>query len=124
MPSGREERAAVRQVVARANLTCEKVGQLYREWAWRPAQVRWPAAIERLHGQIDAGLGWLEQQLADAHYVGDAPTHADVMAAITLSFVRFYAEPLELRPRTLLPRLSRLAARLESKEAFLAHPLE
>lgn len=123
MPAQREARANVKQVVARAGVACEKVGQLYREWALRPQHFRWSASIERMRGQIYAGVDWLDRQLAGEHYVGAHLTHADVMAAITLTFVRYYAELLELR-LSAYPGLSQLTRRLENLDAFLAYPLD
>lgn len=123
MPADKEARAHVRQVVARANATCEKVGQLYREWSLRPPGLRSMPTIERMHSQIAGGLNWLEHHLPGEHPGSDGMTHADVMSAITLTFVRFYAPSLGLEMAA-SPRLASLTAQLERHAAFVANPLE
>ncbi len=123
MPADTEARANAKQIVTRANVTCEKVGQLYREWSLRSADLRCLEIIERMRSQINGGLHWLEQSLIGDHYVGDALTHADIMSAITLTFVQFYASSLELNIAA-CPRLTRLTMQLEREKAFVANPLE
>ncbi len=116
-------RVRANQIVARSNVTCEKVGQLYRELPWRPESLRYTEAIDRFIGQINAGLHSLESPLDDEWYVDGRCTHADIMAAITYTFVQYYSSALGLTI-TPLPKLAALAARLEATPHFLSTPLE
>jgi glutathione S-transferase len=116
-------RMHLKQIVAKANVTCEKVGQLYRELPWRPEGLRYSEAIDRFRVQIDAGLAALEQSLVNQWYLDDRCTHADVMAAITYTFVHYYSDPLQLKLKP-HPKLAALTQRLEATESFLSTPLE
>jgi glutathione S-transferase len=123
MPKHTAGRLQMKQIIAKANVTCEKVGQLYRELPWRPEGLRYSEAIDRFRVQIEAGLETLERSLINQWYIDDQCTHADVMAAITYSFVHHYAQALQIKLKP-HPKLAALAARLESSVEFVMTPLE
>jgi glutathione S-transferase len=85
--------------------------------------LRYSEAIDRFRVQIDAGLAALEQSLVNQWYLDDRCTHADVMAAITYTFVHYYSDPLQLKLKP-HPKLAALTQRLEATESFLSTPLE
>jgi glutathione S-transferase len=123
LPQHGASRIHAKQIVARSNVTCEKVGQLYRELPWRPEGLRYSQAIDRFRTQIDSGLASLEDALINEYYVDGHLSHADIMAAITYTFVHYYADPLGLKLAA-HPKLAALTAKLEQTQAFKLTPLE
>lgn len=123
MPKAMSSRVKVQQIVARANVACEKVGQLYRELPWRPEGLRHAEAISRFTGQIVTGVEQLEQGIKGEWAVDGRMTYADIMPAITLTFVRYYATTLAI-PLAEYPKLEALTARMEATPAFQAVPLD
>lgn len=119
MPAGGVERRDCQQIIAVADVACEKVGQLYRERDWRPRELWYAVAIERFGSQIAVACSELEKRLAGEWFVGGRMTQADLAGAITLRFVRYYARELDFALPA-LPRLESLGARLEALPAFKA----
>ncbi len=115
------DRRAVWQATARAQFAVDKAVALHYEHR-RPPELRWAEWEDRLRGQLLTALGLLEESLAGEWFVGDAMTHADVTAAVTVSFIR-YTEPKEW-PVDRYPRLEALTRRLEQTPAFLAVPID
>ena len=115
------DRRAVWQATARAQFAVDKAVALHYEHR-RPPELRWAEWEDRLRGQLLTALGLLEESLAGEWFVGDAMTHAEVTAAVTVSFIR-YTEPKEW-PVDRYPRLEALTRRLEQTPAFLAVPID
>ena len=67
-------------------------------------------------------LQLLEEALGADWLVGERLTHADIMAAVMVSFIRF-TEPDEW-PSERFPKLEALTRRLEQTPAFLAVPID
>lgn len=88
----------------------------------RPKSLRWQEWLDRMRDQLKTAFGLLEDQLADEWLVGTSMSHADVMAAVAVGFVRFVI-PDEWQEGS-LPRLEALSARLELTPDFMAVPID
>lgn len=121
IPAAGLGRRQVWQATALAQVAVDKAVAIHYEHR-RPPALRWPEWEGRLRGQLTAALQLLEDALRGDWLVGDGLTHADVMAAVTVSFIK-YTEPNEW-PVGRFPRLEALAARLEQTPAFLAVPID
>ena len=88
----------------------------------RPPALRWAEWEERLRHQLVTALQLLEDALGADWLVGERLTHADIMAAVMVSFIRF-TEPDEW-PSERFPKLEALTRRLEQTPAFLAVPID
>jgi glutathione S-transferase len=117
-------RRQVLNVVAQASVACEKVGQLYRELDWRPADLRYSTAIDRFRSQIAESMRLLDQRLDGEWYVGTQMTQADIAAAIMYRFVQYYTAALNCLPPQPLAKLAGLSQRCELLDAFRLTPLE
>lgn len=118
-PTDAIQRRDMWQVASVANLVCEKVGQLYRELSWRPSELHYQVAIDRMRGQIYSGLEMLEQCCPEELPV----THASIMAAITRTFVEYYRDTLGIT-LPVMPSLDQCTERLELTEPFKRTPLK
>jgi glutathione S-transferase len=121
VPGAGRTRHLVWQVTARAQFAVDKAVAIHYEHR-RPPELRWPEWEGRLRAQLVTALEMLEEALAGDWFVGGRMTHADIMAAVTVSFVR-YTEPAEW-PAGRFPKLEALTRRLEQTPEFLAVPID
>lgn len=121
IPASGPDRRKVWQATARAQFAADKAVAIVYEHR-RPRELRWPEWEDRLRNQLLTALGLREESLTGEWFVGDATTHADVTAAVTVSFVK-YTEPKEW-PDDRYPRLEALTRRLEQTPPFLAVPID
>lgn len=121
VPAAGRMRHLVWQVTARAQFAVDKAVAILYEHR-RPPELRWPEWEERLRNQLVTALGLLEESLTGEWFVGERMTHADVMTAVTVSFIK-YSEPAEW-PAGGFPKLEALTRRLEQTPAFVAVPID
>lgn len=88
----------------------------------RPESQRWPEWLDRLRDQLRTAFGLLESQLSGEWLVGEMMSHADILAAVGVGFIRFTI-PDEW-PTGRFPRIEALAARLEATPSFRAVPID
>ncbi len=88
----------------------------------RPESLRWTEWLDRLRDQLRTGFGLLEAQLSGEWLAGERMSHADVMAAVGVGFIRFTI-PDEW-PTGRFRRVEELAERLEATPAFRAVPID
>jgi glutathione S-transferase len=113
-PRGAARRRILR-LTALASGTLDKAGAVVYEHAVRPAATVYQPWVDRCRTQLDSGLAALEAETGDGYYLGDRPTHADVMAGCLIGYLR-------LRLRDALgdhPRLARLTDTLDALPAFV-----
>ncbi len=121
IPTSGPLRRKVWQVVAMGQIAVDKAVAIHYEHR-RPGELRWADWEERLRSQLVTALHQLEDALEGDWLVGERLTHADIMAAVTVSFIRF-TEPGEW-PSGRFPKLEALTSRLEQTPAFLAVPID
>ena len=118
------ERHAVWQAMAIAQAATDKAVAIVYEFR-RPETQRWDDWLTRVRDQLRTAFGLLEAQLAEnggEWLVGERMSHADVMAAVAVGFIR-YTLPDEW-PAGEWRHVEALAARLEATPAFLAVPID
>ena len=121
IPASGPLRRKVWQIVAMGQVAVDKAVAIHYEHR-RPPELRWKEWEERLRHQLVTALQQLEDALCGDWLVGETLTHADIMAAVMVSFIR-YAEPNEW-PNERFPKLEALTRRLEQTSAFLAVPID
>ncbi|MFB0934551.1 MAG: glutathione S-transferase family protein [Propionivibrio sp.] len=114
-------RRKIWQRVALAQIAADKTVAIVYEHR-RPPELRWAEWEERVRDQLTTALQQLEDALDGDWLVDGRLTHADIMAAVAVSFIRF-TEPGEW-PSGRFPRLEALTRRLEQTPAFLAVPID
>lgn len=121
IPDSGPRRRKVWQIVALGQVAVDKAVAIHYEHR-RPPELRWTEWEERLRNQLVTALQQLEDALDGDWLVGERLTHADIMAAVAVSFIR-YTEPGEWPPER-FPKLEALTLRLEQTPAFLAVPID
>lgn len=121
IPASGVLRRKVWQRVAMGQIAVDKAVAIHYEHR-RPPELRWAEWEERLRNQLVTALQQLEDALDGDWLVGERLTHADIMAAVTVSFIR-YTEPDEW-PSGRYPKLEALTGRLEKNPEFLAVPID
>lgn len=121
VPLAGSVRREIWQATAMAQAAADKAVAIAYEFR-RPEALRWVDWLERLREQLRTACGLLEGQLVDEWLVGERISHADIMAAVAVGFVRFVL-PGEW-PEGAFPRVEGLAARLEATAPFRAVPID
>lgn len=121
VPASGPLRRRVWQIVAMGQIAVDKAVAIHYEHR-RPPELRWAEWEDRLRNQLVTALEQLEDALDGDWLVGEALTHADIMATVTVSFIR-YTEPGEW-PSSRFPKLEALTERLEGADAFRAIPID
>ena len=121
VPASGPLRRKVWQIVAMGQIAVDKAVAIHYEHR-RPPELRWAEWEDRLRNQLATALQQLEDALEGDWLVGEALTHADIMATVTVSFIR-YTEPGEW-PGKRFPKLEALTERLEGTDAFRAIPID
>lgn len=109
------------QATALAQAAADKAVAIEYEFR-RPAEKRWDEWLARLRGQLRTAFGALESRLQGEYLVDARLSHADVMAAVAVSFVR-HVRPDEW-PAGEFSRLEALTGRQEATPQFLAVPID
>ena len=121
VPASGPLRRKVWQIVAMGQIAVDKAVAIHYEHR-RPPELRWAEWEDRLRNQLATALQQLEDALEGDWLVGEALTHADIMATVTVSFIR-YTEPGEWLGKR-FPKLEALTERLEGTDAFRAIPID
>ena len=113
IPASGPQRQRILQQLALAQAAVDKAVAINYERR-RPDALRWPEWEARLREQMTTAFGLLEAGLDrpdNGYLAGDGPTHADVMAAVGVSFTR-YTDRRLMGGRSLpLPRWTDRASR-------------
>ncbi|MEE8352628.1 MAG: glutathione S-transferase family protein [Rhodospirillales bacterium] len=120
MPASGSERRNIQKITAIALGAVEKAVYLVYEKRNRNPDKIDPAMVERFEGQVHSGLGWLEDRAPAPWLAGNMMTHADVTAAIAVTFV-INKHPHMFKPAD-YPKISALRDMAEALPAFQAAP--
>lgn len=120
VPAAGALRRQVWQATGVAQAAADKAVAIVYEFR-RPESLRWAEWLDRLRDQLRTAFGLLEERLAGEWLVGDRMSHADIMTAVGVGFIR-YVVPAEW-PDGQFPRVEALSARLESTPEFRAVPI-
>jgi len=120
-PIGRERLGALR-AAGLALTVMEKAVQRHYERMLRPAEKRHEPWVDRVMGQLTAGLSALDAELPGAGWIGDELGLADVTVACAFGFTHAVVGDLVETGR--YPNLAALSARAEALPAFRAAPAE
>lgn len=116
VPSTGPDRRAAMRTIAIAHGVLEKGVSLVYEKNRRPAELHWSRWIERVEGQLRAGLAALEAASpADGFFGGAKPDGRDVVATVAFDFLRATNGYLL---ETGVDRLAALAARCDARPEF------
>lgn len=121
IPAAGTGRRRVWQFTGLAQAATDKAVAIVYEFR-RPPLQRWEEWLGRVRVQMRAAFAELEQALSKPWLAEERLTHADVMAAVGIGFIR-YTIPDEW-PGGSFPRLEVLAARLEATDAFRRVPID
>lgn len=121
IPAAGRARMRVWQHAAHGQAAADKAAAIYYEQR-RPADKQWPDWLNRLRSQFNTAMQLLEDALRGERFVEGLLTHADIMAAVAVSFVR-YTIPDEWTPGR-FPKLEALMRELEETPAFRAVPID
>ena len=119
-PSAPAERLRSLRVTGLALAVMEKAVQRHYERALRPAEKLHQPWVDRIMGQLHAGLGALDRELPRSGWIGGALGVADIAAACAHSFtVRMIGDVVDIQPYA---NLAAFSARAEALPAFRAAP--
>jgi glutathione S-transferase len=110
------------RLTALALTVMEKAVQRHYERALRPPEKRHDPWVERVMGQLMAGLAALDAEAPQSGWVAGEVGVADISAVCAVTFTRLIlADLVEIGP---YPNLAEFCARAEALPAFLAAPAE
>lgn len=115
-PRSGPDRRRVNKIVALALGAADKYVAAYYERTKRPESHVWQPWLERLEGQVHAGLQALDGMVQGPWFLGPSLTQADVTAAVAVDTMRY--DMPHLAPPGRFPALDALVAAAESLEAF------
>lgn len=100
---------------------CEKGAQIVYERTLRPKEAQYEPWMDRVHSQLLAAFGALEQQVQRRpELFADPAKQAAITAAVVWGFTQAMLAPQ--LPSANYPGLARLAGRLEQTAPFLKYP--
>lgn len=122
LPSDLKTYAQAQKITGIALAACEKAVQAVYEYGLRPTEKQHQPWLDRVHGQLNAALGLLEQEAKNAHpwLFGDTPLQADITTAVAFRFA-FGKLPDHIHANH-YPALSAFSAQAEANPAFQAYP--
>ena len=121
-PSNRTQRLSALRATGVALTVMEKAVQRQYERMLRPAEKRHEPWVDRVIGQLTAGLSTLDAELPGSGWIGDDLGLADITAACAFGFTRaLLADIVETGPYR---NLGAFCARAEALPAFRAAPPE
>ena len=121
-PSNAADRLRALRVAGLALAVMEKAVQRHYERALRPAEKVHQPWVERISGQLDAGLAALDRELPRAGWIAGPLGLADIAAACAFAFVTGTIGDLVDVGRH--QNLAAFSARAEALPAFRAAPAE
>lgn len=121
-PSKGTDRLRALRATAVALSVMEKAVQRHYERALRPADKRHDSWVERVMGQLGAGLSALDAETPQSGWIAGELGLADISAACAFGFVQLVLA--DVMEASLYPRLSEFCARAEALPAFRAAPPE
>ena len=119
-PGKPPERLRAARITGLALTVMEKAVQRHYERALRPAEKQHSPWIERIMGQLTAGLHALDAELPRTGWLADDLGVADISAACAFEFLRGVLA--DLVDSGDYPNLAEFCARAEALPAFLAAP--
>jgi glutathione S-transferase len=121
-PSKAPQRLAAARTTGLALTVMEKAVQRRYERALRPAEKRHQPWVDRVMGQLTAGLGALDSELPGSGWIGGELCLADISVACAFGFTHgILADVVET---SRYPNLGAFCARAEALPAFRAAPPE
>jgi glutathione S-transferase len=121
-PSKAPERLAALRATGLALMVMEKSVQRHYERILRPAEKQHGPWVDRVLGQLSAGLSALDAELPGSGWIGGELGLADITVACAFGFTHaVLADVVELSP---YPNLGAFCARSEALPAFRAAPPE
>jgi glutathione S-transferase len=121
-PSKTPERLAALRATGLALTVMEKAVQRQYERMLRPAEKRHEPWVDRVMGQLTAGLGALDAELPGSGWVGGELGIADISSACAFGFTHdLLADVVEM---SRYPNLAAFSARAEALPPFRAAPPE
>ena len=117
IPASGAARRSMLQDIAYATSTGEKVVALVYDKVRRPVEFHYPAWIERLEGQIIAGLRAMEGRVPIEGWMSgtDAPGGGDIATVVSADMARLVFPGIDAGP---LPHLDRLIADAQTIPCF------
>ena len=111
IPQGGAARRAALQDIAYATSTAEKIVALVYDKVRRPQELHYPAWIERLEGQIVAGLRVMEGRVPVEGWMSgtDRPGGGDIATVVTAEMARIVFPDINPGPTPHLDRLIGMA---------------
>jgi glutathione S-transferase len=120
--SNAPQRVAVLRATGLALTVMEKAVQRHYERALRPAEKRHEPWIDRITGQLIAGLSALDAELPGSGWIGGEMGLADITVACAFGFTRAVLADVVVGSR--YPNFGAFSARAETLPAFRAVPPE
>jgi glutathione S-transferase len=121
-PAGAQARLKALRATGLALTVMEKAVQRHYERMLRPAEKQHEPWVDRVMGQLTAGLGALDIELPRSGWVGGELGLADITVACAFGFTEdILADVVELSP---YPKLAAFCTRAEALPAFRAAPPE
>ena len=121
-PSEAFQRLVALRATGLALTVMEKAVQRHYERILRPAEKQHEPWVERIMGQLTAGLSAMEAELPDSGWISAEFGLADVTVACAFGFTRsVLADVVQIHP---YPNLGAFCARAEALPAFRAAPPE
>ena len=122
-PSAPSARLAAYRLNGLALAVCEKAVQIHYERNLRPPEKQHEPWLERVRGQLAAGLDALERAAGVTGWlVEDRLTLADITVATAFGFTQLYLA--DVVPKASYPALAAFCARAEALPEFRAAPAE
>jgi glutathione S-transferase len=121
-PLGPRVRLRALRVTALALTVMEKAVQRHYERALRPPEKRHDPWVERVVGQLAAGLAALDAETPRSEWLAGEPGVADISAVCAFGFVQQLLSDVVETDR--YPNLAEFCARAEALPAFRAAPAE
>jgi glutathione S-transferase len=121
-PSRAGQRLAALRATGLALTVMEKAVQRHYERMLRPAEKRHEPWVERVIGQLTAGLGALDAELPGSGWIGGELGVADISVACAFGFAQ--SALADIVDMSRYPNLAGLCARAETLPAFRAAPPE
>lgn len=89
LPASAGERILCRQVMGVATGLADKAVSAVYETIYHAPEHRSARMLDRIKGQLDASVAWLEQRAPRSSFLfGSRPTHADIAVGTALCFAR------------------------------------
>lgn len=110
------------RIIGIALAACEKAVQAVYEYKLRPAEKQYQPWLDRVHGQLNAAFGLLEQEAKNANpwLLSNSPLQADITSAVAFRFA--CGKLPEHIQADHYPALAAHSTQAEASAAFQAYP--